>query len=143
MRRALIPLVALPAAPAMADTDTTETAWHILNQITFDERATETSYSVHKTFPAEIEGGDPAFEVSGYAVPMDAEGREFMLVPDIADCPFCGSSDHGVTVNVSMATPQPGLDEGQRIVLRGALVPVHDPETWQSVILTDAVRLDA
>ncbi|MGR3540702.1 MAG: hypothetical protein ACU0BS_04650 [Hasllibacter sp.] len=142
MRRALIPLVALPAAPAMAETDA-EYGWHVLNQITFDERATETSYSVHKTFPAEIENGDPSFEVSGYAVPMDAEGVEFMLVPDIADCPFCGSTDHGVTVNLSFAEAQPGLDEATRIVVRGALVPVHDPETWQSVILTDAVRLDA
>ncbi|PRY95044.1 hypothetical protein BCF33_0656 [Hasllibacter halocynthiae] len=143
MRRAMIPLAALPALPAVAETEGAADAWHVLDRITFDEVATEDSYAVHKTFPAEIADGAPAFEVSGYAVPMDLEGREFMLVSDLAECPFCGAGDHGVTVNVSMAEPMPGIDASQRVVLRGALIPVHDPETWQSVILTDAVRLDA
>ena len=141
MKKMLAALVALPAAPAMADTSAEE-AWEILNQITFEESDPTEEYAVFKTFPAEIADGAEAFEVSGYAIPTDEAGKSFLLVSDIAECPYCGSGDHGVTVNVVMAEALPGIEESTRIVLRGNLQPVHDTETWQSVILSDAVRID-
>lgn len=141
MRRSLIPLALLPALPAIAETEA-DIGWHLLGQIELDEVITENSYAVHKTFPSEIAGGDPEFEVSGYLVPTDWAGREFLLVSDLSQCPYCGTGDHGLTVNVTMADAAPEIEEGQRVVLRGALFPVHDPETFQAVILRDAVRID-
>lgn len=115
-------------------------AWHLLNQIGIEEIVTETTYEVRKTYPAEIENGVKDFEITGYAAPMipGEAVRELILVSDMGLCPFCGSADHGASLQVSLADPIAMGDEAQRITLRGTLNRVDDPETWQAVILQDA-----
>lgn len=134
---ALTPL----AAPALAETD----GWHILGQIEVTEVETAENWSVVKRFPAQIEGGDPDFEITGYLVPVgwEAETRDFMLVSDLGQCPFCGSGDHGTSIEVRLADPLPVTDEGRRATLRGALHPVRDAGTMQAVVMTDAVIVDS
>ncbi|WGH79767.1 hypothetical protein [Jannaschia ovalis] len=139
MRRSTaLSLTALPlAATAQADT----AAWHILDQIEVTEVETADSWSVVKSYPPEIAGGAPDFEITGYLVPVgwEAETRDFMLVSDLGQCPFCGSGDHGTAIEVRLADPLPAAEEGRRATLRGALHPVRDADTMQAVVMTDAV----
>jgi hypothetical protein len=143
MRRAALSttaLSALIAAPALAETPD---AWHLLSQIETVEHETETSWHVTKRYPAEIADGADDFEISGYLVPVgwEAETRDWMLVSDLGQCPFCGSGDHGTSIEVRLADPMPVTEESQRMTLRGALHLVRDPGTMQAVVMIDAVPL--
>ncbi|WP_371157678.1 hypothetical protein [Jannaschia sp. 2305UL9-9] len=142
-RKTALSFAALPmaATPAMADVDP---AWHLLGQIEVTEHETAESWTVTKRFPAEIEGGVDEFQISGYliAVGWEAETRDFMLVSDAGQCPFCGSGDHGTAIEVRLADPLPATDEARQATLRGALHLVRDADTMQAVVMTDAVLLD-
>ena len=133
---ALTTVLGATAGAAQAESD----PWALLSQIEIEEIVTETSYEVRKVFPAAIENGIEVFDITGYAVPLSPEGevRELMLVADMGDCPFCGSSEHGGSLMVQLAEPLAGLEEGQRITLRGALEAVTDPETWQAAVMKGA-----
>lgn len=119
--------------------------WALLSGVAIDEKIDGDSYTVTKVFPAEIENGIKDFFITGYAVPLTPGERvsELMLVSDMGNCPFCGSGDHGVSLQVELDEPIIGLEEGTRISLRGALEPVHDTETWQSTILRAARVVDS
>ncbi|UWQ18625.1 hypothetical protein [Jannaschia sp. M317] len=135
-------LAALPfASAALAEADP---AWHLLGQIEVTEHESADSWSVTKRFPAEIENGVDTFEISGYliAVGWEAETRDYMLVSDLGQCPFCGSGDHGTAIEVRLTDPLPVTDEAQHATLRGMLQLVRDPSTMQAVVMTDAVLLD-
>ncbi|MEM7489845.1 MAG: hypothetical protein AAF390_12065 [Pseudomonadota bacterium] len=134
-------LVTLPLA---AGAETVGDGWHLLGQIEVIEHETETSWSVTKRFPAQLEGGADTFEISGYLIPVgwEEETRDFMLVSDLGQCPFCGSGDHGTSIEVRLADPLPVTEESRHATLRGALHTVTDPQTMQAVIMTDAVLLD-
>lgn len=127
------------ALPSFAETN----SWDLLAQIEITEIVTETSYEVRKVFPAAVENGIEQFDISGYVVPLSdgPEMSEFILISDMGFCPFCGSPEHGTSLQVSMAEPLTDYEEGSRITLRGALEAVTDPETWQSTILTGARAL--
>lgn len=114
--------------------------WSLLDKIAIDERVTETTYEVRKTFPAAMQQGDMEVEISGYAVPAlpGEQVRELILVSDMGLCPYCGSADHTSSLQVTLAEAIPYVDENTRISLRGTLSPVTDPETWQSAVLRDA-----
>lgn len=136
----LLSALALGAASqgARAESD----AWTLLDQIEIEEIVSETSYEVRKRFPAALDQGEIELEITGYAVPR-LPGEvidELILVADEGICPFCGSADHSASLQVLLAEAMSGpmMDESTRITLRGTLVPVRDPETWQAAILKDA-----
>ncbi|HCP80860.1 MAG TPA: hypothetical protein DIT67_04440 [Octadecabacter sp.] len=116
--------------------------WDLLSQIEVDEIITETSYEVRKVFPSSIENGVEQFDISGYLVPLNegAEISDFILISDMGFCPFCGSPEHGTSLQVSMAAPIT-FEEGKRVTLRGALETVTDPQTWQTTLLNNAHAL--
>lgn len=124
------------AAPSFGETD----PWALLSAVEIDEIVTETSYEVRKSFPERLEQGIPGFRISGYAVPMEqgASVRQVMLVSDMGNCPFCGQSDHGVSLMVELDEPIQTFDEGTRLSLVGDLEAVTDPETWQSAVMRNA-----
>lgn len=149
MKKASVSVIALSAPFAMASstaigsgTDNAE-VWDLLSQIQIEELVTETSYRVNKTWP---EGFDSTIEntrITGYAVPMfpgvpGDSVKDLILTSDIGLCPLCGSPDHGATLQVTLAEPIIGFEEGQRIALTGTLQRVEDTETWQAARLTGA-----
>lgn len=148
MRRSLtLSLMTLPIAGAAAAESAGPTGadgWHVLGGIETVEHETETSWSVTKRYPPEIADGADAFELSGYLVPVGfgAETRDFMMVTDLASCPFCGSGDHGRSIEVRLADPIPATEDARRATIRGALHLVRDADTLQAVVMTDAVLLD-
>lgn len=117
--------------------------WDLLAAIEVEEIITDTTYEVRKVFPAAIENGVEQFDISGYLVPLSdgAEISDLILISDMGFCPFCGSPEHGTSLQVSMADPIIAFEEGARVTLRGALETVTDPETWQTTVLTGAKAL--
>lgn len=136
MRRSIPTLAILIslAAPAAAD-------WDLLAAIEVEEVQVEDRWEARKTFPDGLAAAAEGFEITGHVVPVvpDAELRLFLLVPDPDECPFCGDAGYGPSLEVEM---RDALDaaEGEQVTLRGDLEFVEDPETWQAVRLTDAVR---
>lgn len=129
--------LALGATQASAETPD---AWSLLSSIEREEIITDTTYEVRKIFPAEVANGIERFDITGYVVPL-SEGTDIsdlILISDIGFCPFCGSPEHGTSLQVTMATPVQGLEEGARVTLRGQLEPITDPETWQTTIMRNA-----
>ena len=122
--------------------DDTAAPWDLLAAIEVEEIITDTSYEVRKVFPSALENGVEQFDISGYLVPLSdgAEISDFILISDMGFCPFCGSPEHGTSLQVSMADPI-AFEEGERVTLRGALETVTDPETWQTTVLTGAKAL--
>ncbi|PVA08359.1 hypothetical protein [Thalassorhabdomicrobium marinisediminis] len=121
--------------------DASPAPWDLLKAIEIEEIVTDTSYEVRKNFPASVENGIAQFDITGFVVPLfgDETGlTEIVLVSDMGFCPFCGSPEHGTNLRVSLAEPLIGVEEGARISLRGALEPVTDSETWETMILTGA-----
>ena len=121
----------------------TPDAWALLSDIQVEEIITDTSYEVRKVFPTAVENGIEVFDISGYLVPLDngVEISDFILISDMGFCPFCGSPEHGTSLQVSMATPMT-FEEGARVTLRGNLEAVTDPETFQTTIMRDATQID-
>ena len=125
------------AAPAAAD-------WDLLAAIEIEEVLEGERWEAHKSYPDALLAALEGFEITGHVVPVTAQAELelFLLVPDPADCPFCGSGDgYGPSLEVTMRRPLDAA-EGERVTLRGDLELVADPETWQAVRLTDAVRGD-
>lgn len=122
--------------------DDSAAQWDLLAAIEIEEIITDTSYEVRKVFPSAIENGVEQFDISGYLVPLadGAEISDFILISDMGFCPFCGSPEHGTSLQVTMADPIQFV-EGERVTLRGALETVTDPETWQTTVLTGAQAL--
>lgn len=131
------------ASPAVAQS-VESPAWDALAAITVEEIITDTSYEARKKYPSELEGGVAEFDITGFAVPLgDYEDvREFMIVSDMGFCPFCGDPEHATALQVTLTEPIPFIEDGMRLSLRGALEPVKDPQTFQSVILRDAVVVE-
>lgn len=126
--------------PALA-----EDGWALLSAIEIEEIVTETTYEVRKTFPETLAEGRSGMELTGYAFPIStgSEVRQVMLVSDMGLCPLCGSGEHGASVEVTLAEPLMGLEDGARVTLRGDMRPVRDPETWQSAVLENAAIVSA
>ena len=146
MRKLTTSTLALAAPFAMtgsvAFADDTTAQWDLLAAIEVEEIITDTTYEVRKVFPSALENGVEQFDISGYLVPLSggSEISDFILISDMGFCPFCGSPEHGTSLQVSMADPIP-FEEGKRVTLRGALETVTDPETWQTTVLTGAQAL--
>lgn len=146
MTKSTVSILALTApmtiGASVAWADDSAAQWDLLSQIEIEEIVTDTSYEVRKVFPSAIENGVEQFDISGYLVPLNegAEISDFILISDMGFCPFCGSPEHGTSLQVSMADPI-AFEEGKRVTLRGALETVTDPETWQTTLLNNAHAL--
>lgn len=135
MRPVLLALTTSLAAPAAAD-------WQLLAGIEIEEVQVEDRWEARKTYPDALLAAAEGFEITGHVVPVvpDAELRVFLLVPDPEQCPFCGDAGYGPSLEVEMRRALEA-GEGEEVTLRGDLEIVADPETWQAVRLTDAVRV--
>lgn len=99
-------------------------------------------WRVEKTFPpALVAAAEAPVTFSGYYVPIQAQAQvtNFLVVPDPAACPFCGSGGYGVALEVITRNAVPDMPEATGITVTGRLELVDDPETYQSVRLVDAV----
>lgn len=114
--------------------------WALLGGIQVEEIVTETSYEVRKSWPKGFDAELREIEVSGFAVPMipGQTVQELLLASDSGFCPLCGSPDHGASLQVSLTSPVPEFEDGQRISVRGTLVRIEDSTTWQAARLIDA-----
>ncbi|WP_176445062.1 hypothetical protein [Maliponia aquimaris] len=126
------------ATPALAD------PWDLITAIEYSETETETSWSVKKTVPDALRAMAGDFEITGYYVPVEAQAyvSTYLLVPDPADCPFCGTNGYGPALEVAMKRPMPDVPEATRITVRGTLNFDDSPETYRAVFLTDGVLVD-
>ncbi|SNR98479.1 hypothetical protein [Antarctobacter heliothermus] len=135
-----LPLLALlvTASPALAN------PWDLIEAIEYKETETETSWSVAKTIPADLRAMAEGFEITGYYVPVEAQAyvSSFLLVPDPADCPFCGENGYGPSLEVKMKRAVPDMPEATKITLRGTLHIDDSPETYRAVYVTEGVLID-
>ncbi|SMX36068.1 hypothetical protein MAA8898_00741 [Maliponia aquimaris] len=140
IQRLLAPalLACAMATPALAD------PWDLITAIEYSETETETSWSVKKTVPDALRAMAGDFEITGYYVPVEAQAyvSTYLLVPDPADCPFCGTNGYGPALEVAMKRPMPDVPEATRITVRGTLNFDDSPETYRAVFLTDGVLVD-
>lgn len=145
MRKSTVSTLALTAPFALVGgaSSANEAAWDLLASIEIEEIETATDYEVRKHFPSTIENGIMQFDITGYVVPLTDEDElyDLMLVSDMGFCPFCGSPEHGTSLQVTMSEPLIGYEEGARVTLRGVLEPVTDPYTLQTTVMTGARAL--
>lgn len=128
-------------APLWAEDD--DAAWRLLNTAEFHEIIDGDNWRVEKTIPAPLRAAAEDFEITGFFVPVIAQGEitEFLLVEDPADCPFCGSGGYGPVLEVTSKRPMPDLAEFAEITLRGQLEFNESPETLQLFRLKDAILI--
>ncbi|ASP21510.1 hypothetical protein ANTHELSMS3_02856 [Antarctobacter heliothermus] len=135
-----LPLIALlvTAPPALAN------PWNLIEAIEYKETETETSWSVAKIIPDDLRAMADSFEITGYYVPVEAQAyvSSFLLVPDPADCPFCGENGYGPSLEVKMKRAVPDMPEATKITLRGTLHIDNSPETYRAVYVTEGVLID-
>jgi hypothetical protein len=128
------------AAPGEAD------PWDLITQISYEETETANSWSVAKTIPDELRDMAQGFEITGHYVQIEAltanRIKQFIIVPEAADCPFCGESGYGPALEVTLKRAIRPIEEGTQITLRGTLQFDESPETYRAVFLTDAKRID-
>ena len=118
--------------------------WDLITAIEYEETETETTWSVKKIVPADLRAMASSFEITGFYVPIEPQAyvSSFLLVPDPADCPFCGQNGYGPSLEVKMKRPMPDVPEATKITLRGTLHIDDSPETYRAVYVTDGVLLD-
>jgi len=115
--------------------------WGLIAGVEYSEVINGDDWRVEKTLPAPlVAAAEAPFTVTGYYVPIEAQAyvTNYLLVPDPANCPFCGSSGIGVLLEVFAADPMPDLPEGTELTVTGTLELVDDPYTYQAVKLVDA-----
>lgn len=124
----------LISQPALAN------PWELITSISYTETETETEWKVEKTIPDALRAQAENFTITGYYVPVEAQAQvtQFLIVPDPADCPFCGSNGYGPTLEVFMKRPMPDVAEATEITVEGTLNFDDSPETYRAVFLTDA-----
>ncbi|MCJ7872421.1 hypothetical protein [Phaeobacter sp. J2-8] len=143
MRR-ILPIALTCAMPFAAWANDPDAAWQLLNTAEFKEIITGDSWRVEKTIPDPLRAAAKDFEITGFFVPVIAQGeiREFLLVEDPADCPFCGNGGYGPVLEVMAKRALPDLTEFAEITLRGQLEFNESPETLQLFRLSDAVLVE-
>jgi hypothetical protein len=115
--------------------------WDLISSIEFDETEAAGAWVVEKFIPDELRARAQDFRITGYYVPVEAQAyvSRFLLVPDPADCPFCGSGGYGPTLEVYMKRPMPDMAEATQITVAGTLKFDESPETYRAVFLTEGV----
>ncbi|MGP6085965.1 hypothetical protein [Antarctobacter jejuensis] len=129
---------------AFAGTPALANPWDLISAIEYEETETETTWSVTKKLPDALRDMAGDFRITGYYVPIEAQAyvSSFLLVPDPADCPFCGQNGYGPSLEVSMKRPMPDVPEATKITVRGTLEFDTSTETYRAVYLTDGVLID-
>ncbi|MBV7392878.1 hypothetical protein [Mameliella sediminis] len=128
------------ACPASAEPD----PWDLIQSIEYEETETETTWSVAKIIPDDLRAMQDGFQITGYYVPVEAQAyvSTFLLVPDPADCPFCGQNGYGPSLEVMMKRPMPDVPEATKITVRGTLNFDDSSETYRAVFVTDGILVD-
>lgn len=147
MRATILTLAITTSAAAWAqEGPDSDAPWRLLAAVEIEEVIDGLDWRAEKTFPdALLAAAEEEFEIDGFFIPISAEAyvETFLLVQDPADCPFCGSGGgYGPVVEVHMRHPLPDMPEFAQLSLRGDLVLIDDPETFQVYRLEDAVRID-
>lgn len=138
-QRAILTLVTTTSLALAVPVLAQSTGWDLIGAVGITEIEEDGIWRVEKTYPPGLENG-ATLTVSGYFVPMMAQGyqTQFLLVPDPADCPFCGTNGYGPTLEVHAATPLPDLPEGATLTVTGTVELVDSPETYQALRLRNA-----
>lgn len=120
-----------------------EADWDLIRSVDIQEIVTDTTYEVRKSFPEKLENGISQFNLTGFVTLTytDQNVQEFILVSDMGFCPYCGDPDHGASIQVKLADIENQMIDGERITVIGNLTPIKDSQTWQSLILKDALIL--
>lgn len=138
MRLAIILAAASLASPLLA-----AEPWELITSIGYEESEADGEWKVTKTIPDALRTQADSFTITGYYVPVEAQAyvSQFLIVPDPADCPFCGSNGYGPTLEVHVTTPMPDLAEASEVTVSGKLNFDESTETYRAVYLTDATLL--
>lgn len=77
--------------------------------------------------PVDLGLANAQSEVTGkvFLTRADAEVSEFILISDMGFCPWCGSADHGIAVEVQLEAPM-ALEHGTQITVSGALETLQE-----------------
>ncbi|MEM6277481.1 MAG: hypothetical protein AAF714_11080 [Pseudomonadota bacterium] len=86
-----------------------------------------TAESTDHLLPVDLELANAQTEVTGqvFLTRADAEVSEFILVSDMGFCPWCGSADHGIAVEVQLDQAM-ALEHGAQITVSGALETLQE-----------------
>ena len=119
-------------------------SWELISKIEIEEVETASRWLVKKTYPEGLRAQADSCRIRGFYVPVEAQAyvKSFLLVPDPADCPFCGNGGYGLTLEVHMERSMPDMAEGTEIAVQGRLELLESDETYQSVILREARLLN-
>lgn len=114
--------------------------WEMITGIGYEETDKNGEWAVKKTIPDALRAQAQEFTITGYYVPVEAQPyvKQFLIVPDPADCPFCGSNGYGPTLEVEMTSPMPDLPEATEVTVTGQLNFDESTETYRAVFLTGA-----
>lgn len=142
LKASLAVAVCLGAGSAAADPFQN---WQLLSSVKITETEQNNRWRAEKEFPPALIAASKDFEIEGFYVPIEAQAyvQSFLMVPDPADCPFCGSSGYGPSLEVTLRKKMPDIAEFSRITVRGQLKLIDDPDTYQSYRLVDALLLVA
>ena len=132
----LVTLTSLAVSAAAGDQD----SWDLIAGIEITETEEAGQWRIEKQFPPALNASAESFSISGFAVPIAAQAyiESFLLVPDPDDCPFCGNSGYGPSLEVTLKRPLPALVEGTAVHVTGRLEFDLSPETYETVRLRDA-----
>lgn len=121
-----------------------DSAWRLLGAVQIEEKGEGLNWEAVKTFPDDLRAAIDAFRITGFAVPIVPEPyvQTFLLVADPEDCPFCGSSGYGPSLEVHLKRPMADLAEFDVVTLEGRLELIEDPQTFQAYRLMDAIAVE-
>lgn len=114
--------------------------WELLSSVRVTEILVNDRWGAKKEYPEALLAARQGFEIEGYYVPIEAQPyvRSFILVPDPADCPFCGTSGYGPALEVQLKGRMADIAEFSRITVRGELELITDPDTYMAYRMVDA-----
>ena len=136
----LVILISFGFAASAADQD----GWGLLRQVKITEVIDENNrWRADKEFPKALRKAADNFVIAGFYVPIIAQSyvTSFLLVADPADCPFCGFDSYGPTLEITMKSPMPDLQEFTQIAIQGQLEFIEDPDTYMAYRLRDGILL--
>jgi len=116
----------------------------LLDTVQIKEVMSGNQWRAEKTFSDGLRAATDGFTIEGYYLPIEAQGyiSSFLLIRDPADCPFCGLSGYGPSLEVTLKRPMRDRAPYSKITLRGDLELIDDPETYMAYRLIDAAVLD-
>lgn len=117
--------------------------WELLSSVRVTEVLVNDRWGAKKEFPEALVAAQNGFEIEGFYVPIEAQAyvQSFLLVPDPADCPFCGSSGYGPSLEVKLKGNMADIAEFSKLTVRGDLELIHDPDTYMAYRMVDAVLI--